>query len=70
MNAQKTTVSTLRHARSIVHNIRRLIRLALDAVRKNDIEYAEDLVEKAISYLDSLTDLLDQIEKKLSRRGS
>ena len=61
-------IDSLKQARQIIRHVKLFISQAIVAVRNKDIEHAEVLAEKAVSHLEQLARLLDELEREAKKR--
>jgi len=61
-------IDSLKQARQIIGHVKLFISQAIVAVRNEDIEHAEVLAEKAVSHLEQLARLLDELEREAKKR--
>jgi len=62
-------MDSLKQARQIIRRVKLFISQALVAVRNEEIEHAEILAEKAITHLEQLARLLDELERGARKGG-
>ncbi|MCD6301350.1 MAG: hypothetical protein J7L82_04690 [Staphylothermus sp.] len=62
-------IDSLKQARQIIRHVKAFISQAVLAVRNEEIEHAEVLAERAISHLEELARLLDELEREAKGGG-
>jgi len=60
-------IDSLKQAHQIIRHVKLFISQAIVAVRNKDIEHAEVLAEKAVSHLEQLARLLDELEREAKK---
>ncbi len=59
----------VKQARLIINQVKQLIKKALEAVKEERIDYAEQLTSQAMNYLEHLSKLIETLEHSMGKGG-